>query len=689
MVKKLLLLSAIVGVIALAVAWASPRASEATTWNPAFGSTDFYRLVPSTPGANGDTEAQYNVNAPSANFSALFGRAITFGDSDVVTASAAGIPNTGAYIGELASVAILGLANEGCNQSVPVTFNFVDANVLVDDLAMTPNVTLTGALTAGATSFTYTSTGDPIGPSDNNPQRIRAEIEIDTERMLVTAINEGTNTYTTVQRGWLGTTPAAHSAGAQIRKVTTIFPAGPADNLLANMAEDDGDLDNNGTAEFPAFAGNQVSDGADTTPGFIRDSFDPDGDPATGVNGGYVTPHARYYGVAFVASSLIVTLQFVISAPGDLAANNFQNLGWAPSEWGYANTTFLQDPLAPPSNSAISDFCNFQSNTRLFGITHDNLCTGASPPVACTGTGAGFTLRLAVDGGCPGSTTPNECGSVRSTNPPTDQTVRYYQYGVSQRDTDNDGHENALDVCHSTANAGWNPRAFNGSSGADSDADGLPTACDPNDLAFANDQDGDLWQNRIDNCSVTANTDPGPPAGGGGIVPNTFQFDQDVDPGVAGVANHVSDGGPSSDSIGVACDANDTTADGHYHASYASRSICIGAATASCSAADADGDGIDNAADTCFGGANPIPALNFSQHMRDLNNTGFVDTADIVLLTGVFGAGGGSGVAVNSYGAVGYQARFDINTGVPSNFIDTGDISQLTGVFGATCGPPP
>jgi len=501
---------------------------------------------------------------------------------------------------------------------------------------------------------------------------------------LVTAIDQGTNTYT-ITRGWLGTTPAAHSAGAQVRKITTIFPAGPNDNLLANLAEDDGDLDNNGTAEFPAFAGNQVSDGADTTPGFIRDSFDPDGDPATGVNGGYVTPHARYYGVAFVANSLIVTLQFVISAPGDLAANNFQNLGWATPDWGYASTTFLQDPLAPPSNSAISDFCNFQSNTRLFGLTHDNACTGASPPVACTGTGNGFTLRLAVDGGCPGATTPNECGSVRSTNPPTDQLVRYYQYGVSQRDTDSDGHENALDVCSQIANSGWDPRAFNGSSGGDLDADGAPDACDTV-AGFSNDQDGDAWQNRIDNCPTLANADVG---GGGGINPNTFQFDQDIDPGVGGVANHVSDGGPSSDSIGVACDGATTVANGHYHASYASRTICIGAAVAGCSAADADGDGIDNAADTCFGGANPIPAANFAQHMRDLNNTGFVDTADIVLLTGVFGAGGGSGVAVSSYGQVQYQARLDINVGVPSNFIDTADISQLTGVFGAACGPPP
>ena len=64
---------------------------------------------------------------PSANFRPLFGGAITFGDPDLVIAGDAAIAN-GAFIGRLATVAILGLANDGCNQQVPVTFNFVEAN---------------------------------------------------------------------------------------------------------------------------------------------------------------------------------------------------------------------------------------------------------------------------------------------------------------------------------------------------------------------------------------------------------------------------------------------------------------------------------------------------------------------------------------------------------------------------------
>jgi len=682
--------------------------------------------VPGTAGANADTEAQFNVNAPSANFSALFGRAITFGDSDVVTASDAQITN-GAYMGELSSVAILGLANEGCNQQVPVTFNFVDANTVASALAMSPGVTLTGAITNAATSFTYTSTGDPIGPSDSNAAHTRAEIQIDSEQMLVTTINEGTNTYSNITRAWNGTAAAAHNAGAAILKVNTIFPAGPTSNLLANMAEDDGDLDNNGTAEFTAMAGNQVSDGAEAIPSFIRDSFDPDGDPD---NGGYVTPRARYYGVAFVASALIVTLQFVIMDPG--ALTTFQSLDWATANWGYSSTTFLQDPLAPPSNSAISDFCNFSSNTRLFGITHDNACTGASPPVACTGTGAGFTLRLAADGGCPGVTAPNECGGVRSTNPPTAQRVRYYQYSVSQRDYDDDSHENALDVCHSDANAAWDPRAFNGSSGSDGDADGLPAACDPNNAAFNNDQDADGWQNRIDICPTIANSEG--VAQGGGTIANTFQFDQDFDPGTNNIAADVPDGGPASDSIGPACDIagescitdaqgdpcstlTPTGANGHYHAAAATQTICVGAATADCSdTADNDVDGVANSRDNCLDGAN-APITFAGPNGQDTLAVAAGAGATSVTLTSAAGFTNGSSIVINSpLETVRYITSIAGNTlnldaglaaahgiGDPvaqiafaqsardvngDGFVDISDVSLLTGVFGSQGGDP-
>src|SRR6266550_6479346 len=210
MTRKLLVLIPMLAV-ALAVMWASPKDTKASTFDPFFGPTDFYTLTDTNLNAHPDIRAQFNVLQPAANFSGLFGRAITFGDPAVTNASAAAIPGAGAYMGQLDSVAYLGLANEGCNTVVPVTFNFVEANTAVTALPMTPGVTLTSAITSGATSFTYTSTGDPIGPPSGASLggQTRAEIQIDSERILVTDINQSTNTYGSatnpIVRGWNGT----------------------------------------------------------------------------------------------------------------------------------------------------------------------------------------------------------------------------------------------------------------------------------------------------------------------------------------------------------------------------------------------------------------------------------------------------------------------------------------------------
>ena len=728
--------------VAFLAAHGPPHPAEATTWNPFLGPSDFLSLSSTVLGAHADLREQSNILAPSSSFSGLFGRSITFSDSDVFHASASQIPGVGAYIGQVSSVGIFGLANEGCNSVVPFTFNLVEANVDVQALAMTPNVTLLNGIGASDSSFAYVSMGDPIGPPDLGAPT-RAEIEVDSERMLVTGIDEATNTYSGIVRGWLGTTPATHQAGAQIRKLNVMFPAGPISNRIANLAEDDGDLDNNGTAEFPQFAGNQVADGADAVPSFVRDNFDPDQNPGTGTNGGYITPHARYSGVAFLANSLIVTLQLVVAAPGVLA--NFPNLDWATSPWGYSTTlVFLHDPLGPPSNSAVSDFCGLTSNTVLYGVPHDNACTGASPPAACTGTGAGFVLRLAVDGGCPSvaGSNPNECGLAgqtngicpvatcpRSTNPSVAQPLRYYHYMVSQRDYDDDGVENELDVCFNIPNGPpvWDPRQSNFISGSDADGDGLPAACDPNDTAFNNDQDGDTWQNRLDNCPLIANAAPG---GGGGTEPNTFQFDLDV-PGTLTVA----DGGPASDGIGVACDflgnscsgcpaLTQTGPNGHYHATAASQTICVGAATSQCNgtpglaggASDPDGDGVVNASDTCRDGNNPPATVTSGPGATSLSaaagagattlnvtsTAGFTQGTPVVIASPLetlkyITSVGATTITINSGVSAAHaagaavrmvsfaQSLRDLNN---DGFSDIVDISLLTGVFGSQGGNP-
>src|SRR4029450_6374659 len=128
MTGRLLLAVGLVLTTALAVAWGSGDRAQATTFNPFFGPPDFYRLDSTSPGAYSDIQARFNILPPSANFSPHFGGLVTFGDSDVFVADPAGIPGTGPYVGRLQSTAQLGLANEGCSNQIPVTFELVEAN---------------------------------------------------------------------------------------------------------------------------------------------------------------------------------------------------------------------------------------------------------------------------------------------------------------------------------------------------------------------------------------------------------------------------------------------------------------------------------------------------------------------------------------------------------------------------------
>src|SRR5437870_2315407 len=236
MSKKFLALTGIAIAIALTAVMAMPRGSEATAWSPFFGPSDFYRLEPTTvsgaasPGAGTypDIHAQYNVFAPSSNFTALFGGAMTLGPAAVQTASAAGIPNTGALVGSPTAGSILGIAGEGCNTLVPVTFRFVEASVdqtlarpLGAALGNPSLMTLSANMTNVADNLTYngadylgTRTGALVTgtPGDaNHPDAAVNEIRVGTEDMLVTGANAVTNTLT-VLRGWNGTPVAAHNA---------------------------------------------------------------------------------------------------------------------------------------------------------------------------------------------------------------------------------------------------------------------------------------------------------------------------------------------------------------------------------------------------------------------------------------------------------------------------------------------
>jgi Thrombospondin type 3 repeat len=480
---------------------------------------------------------------------------------------------------------------------------------------------------------------------------------------------------------------------------SALIPGGSGNSAGGNLAEDDGDLDENGSVEHPEFANNGIPDGADAYPTFVRDSLDPDGPGGPGTP---VAPIARYFGTAVVAGVLIIPLDIVVLAPGALTV--FPNQGWMTPAWGAPSVIILGDPEAPPTYNGISDFCNLSSSSTILGVSHDNGCTAATLPADCASSFAGFSMRKAKDGGCPGSTVPNECGFNRTTNPGSTKTVKARVFAASERDYDGDGHGNSLDVCSYNPNTAWDPRQFNVLSGGDADGDGLPDACDPAPGTPNSDQDADGWPNRADNCPLVANAAPVM------NTPNQLQWDQDVPRGLP-----VGDSGSHADGIGPECDVpgnncpgcvgnlNPNGPNGHYHATVVVSHVCIGLV-----GSDSDSDGVCNVDeppaqdcaggindtdcdddlvsdrfDNCIAGANPrLP--NFAQSQRDLNADGFSDITDIALLSNTFGSQGGNPDqdGVGDSAPPGYEGRLDLTF---DSFVDISDIAAISGVFGANC----
>ncbi len=291
---------------------------------------------------------------------------------------------------------------------------------------------------------------------------------------------------------------------------TTIPPAGPATDLLRNLAEDNFGAGGVGPA-------NGLPDHVDAYPSYLNTLLDPDGPGGAAP----ITPRARYSGFT-VVSNVTVILQLLIFNPG--ALRSLPNAGAAVASLGYPSLVVLQDPTVAPNNSSISDFCSrLGSATTLFGRAHDNSCTPiAGRPAACTTAVGPSTLIKAVDGGCPGATVPDESGggacTARLTNPGSAQTVQFTLQAHSARDFDGDGIENSLDPCprtwsdtdgvpDTTTTDHWDPRAISNPT-MDTDADGLDQSCDPADEdspgdTTRTDEDDDGWLNRLDNCGVS------------------------------------------------------------------------------------------------------------------------------------------------------------------------------------------
>jgi hypothetical protein len=214
-----------------------------------------------------------------------------------------------------------------------------------------------------------------------------------------------------------------------------------------------------------------------------------------------VTPYARYYGQTNV-SGVDVSLSFVLYEPGvTLRGTTFAK------QLGYPSVTVLQagpDPEIDPAPNAITDFCSpLQVSTTTFE-------------------------------------------SVR-TNPAADGSYVFINFAQSQRDADNDGHENGLDPCPFDPNPDWDPRS--NSYTGDTDRDRMPDNCDsdPNNNVGpapdgrTHDEDGDAYQNSQDNCPKVGNS-------------------EGIDHAYAKGPDNQADG--DNDGIGDACDPNPDTADG-------------------------------------------------------------------------------------------------------------------------------
>ena len=165
-----------------------------------------------------------------------------------------------------------------------------------------------------------------------------------------------------------------------------------AGNLLHPTAPGEADL----MEDFALDSNNNgIADGADFYPSFLNTLFDPDYDgpgpdglprTADDVNGpaAPLVPRARMFGASFVQGNW-VTLNFMVFDPGTQLDPDQEVL--LDASLGYPSVTVLQDPSAPATQSAISDFCApLDSRTLTFAQTRDNPCTPAPGPTGCPGT---------------------------------------------------------------------------------------------------------------------------------------------------------------------------------------------------------------------------------------------------------------------------------------------------------------
>jgi hypothetical protein len=512
-------------------------------------------------------------------------------------------------------------------------------NVKVAAASANSNITTTLSVPAGNSNF-----GSPV-ITLNNPAFIVAADAAIANGQKVAGLSSATTLG--VFGGQCVTTPIVDILlyDSSVSGSLATNPEGTSDRWSTVAASGSGGggasgvINNNGGPLGTDLSGDDLADSDEPFVGTNLDIYGPVFDPGLDYPGGpdapgtpVIVPRARYTGATRVPGAtgdwqLLSFFTFNGGALAPFAADSSN----APHPFGYAGSSIY---------------------TATVSLLNDVTATLTSP-----GTVTDFCAPLDVTTATRGTSAP--AGTVRSTNPSSTATYEVFQYSTSFRDDDGDGFENQFDTCPTMAD-----------NHSDTDGDVLQNACDTS--GFDTDEDNDGFLNGQDNCPKVAN-------GGAAQVDSEQQEEY---------SSASTDGGPKTDGIGDACDANPTTSsnEGGYIADINVMTVCIGGtdtdADGICNAdeatysADADFDGFSNAREAAMGTDpndrctnHPDPADTEDPWPADLNQTQNVDILDVLQLKPVFGV---------------VSARHDLNAS--GGGIDILDVLQLKPVFNALCG---
>lgn len=523
--KHSLLMGTAFALLAVVTLLGRGETAQAQTFNPSIES----ELVNPVAGEPSDFVMELSIPAGDVNFGGI----IAYIPLEWNITPGEDIP-IGAVVGQLKSLATLGIIGAQCDNVLNVDFTMHNASIDITDTV----------------SF---DDEDPEGEEGHDTGDV-----FEDKDAFGTVESATATTLTDSERDGDPFVPNEFVGDKVFRvKITDGTGDGQKRKIVSNTEDTitiDSDWDTvpDETSKYKVMSG--LQDGLERYPEFINRITDN------------AQPIRRSAGVQIVAGA-DVFLQFLVFEPGSVIIREIPH----EEELGYPTVTFLQaigDPELDPEPNPITDFCTpLEVVNTTFAISKDNACTDDElPPPEFRGLCE--TTSAPLDIPEEGLTDPDESGHVLSTNPPAgDYELRVYALG--QRDADGDGYENALDVCPFTPNQG-DPRV-KGDGDFDLPApDGLDAACDPDDTVLNSDQDADGYLNKGDNCPLIANGEE-----------ESNQKDSDE--------NEFGDARP--DGIGDDCDPNPLVPDGELVLREFSSPITI---TGDAPPPEDDGDGDDD-----------------------------------------------------------------------------------------------